>query len=241
MIIHLSERGIIIRLNKIRVSVHPLTFPVLWAAWVFFPFPAGSLWYGIAVSSAVLFHEGAHLLMMARFRVPVREVRITPFGIVITGDFSRCSYASEALIHSAGGCTNLLCAALCAGCGYPTAAGIHLLLGLYNLMPLAGFDGGRMLLALLLLLPGGERYANRVSGIVSGICYAVLYTISGGVFWAGMHAGEGSYLSGALFFAVAAAWTTEMLRAGVFTDAGSGKIRKTPVPIQTENGGTAFL
>lgn len=212
-------------MKKCRISVHPLTLPALGFVLACCPVSVISLFSGrgLAFFSAVLLHESAHLLLMKRFGVPVREVRVSPFGIVMKGDFSRCPYGAEALIHGAGGCMNLLCALILALCGRPDAANIHILLGLYNLMPLRGFDGGRMLLSLLLLLPCGERYACRVSGIVTQLCFAALYILSGGVFWMGMHAGNGSYLSGALFFAVSAVWAADMLSSGCFSDTGSGK------------------
>ena len=213
-------------MKKYRISVHPLTLPALGFMLACCPVSVLSLFAGrgLAFLFAVLLHESAHLLLMGWFGVPVREVRLSPFGIVMKGDFSRCPYSAEALIHGAGGCANLLCAMVLALCGKPDAADIHILLGLYNLMPLRGFDGGRMLLSLLLLLPCGERYAYRVSGIVTQLCFTALYILSGGIFWMGMHAGNGSYLSGALFFAVSAVWAADMLSSGCFSDTGSGII-----------------
>lgn len=159
---------------------------------------------------SALLHESAHLLFLSVFHVPLREISVSPGGCVIRGDFSRCSYVGEALIHAAGGSANLLCAFLFSGI-FPRFALSSLALGLFNLLPLSSLDGGRMLSALCRLLPGTGYSADRICRIVSFLAYAALYALSGAVFWAGTQNGTFSPLAGALFFAVSLSWAKEML------------------------------
>lgn len=157
---------------------------------------------------AALTHECGHLLMLRLFGIPVRGFRLTPAGAVLTADFaaSGCSYRAEALVHIAGPAINLLSALLFSLTGCPAAAAAPLLLGIYNLLPVSCFDGGRLLHALLLSLFRDAGIAERAAETVSFLTAVVLYLFSGWVLWTGaLHDPGGAVLRyGALFFAVSA-------------------------------------
>lgn len=197
--------------RRIRISVNPAAVPLFFLFLAVLPGgTSAALKRGACLLAAAALHEGAHLGLLACFHVPIAGIRISPGGIAFSCDFSRCPIWAEALIHGAGGIANLLCASVCGVCGLPEAGAAQLLLGLYNLMPLSSFDGGRMLNALFLQLPRGEIWAERAArGVSWGACL-LLYAFSGAVFWAGAHTGHGSPLCGALFFSVSAVFAGEL-------------------------------
>ncbi|MCQ2432435.1 MAG: site-2 protease family protein, partial [Clostridia bacterium] len=99
--------------------------------------------------AAAILHECGHLTAARFLRIPIRRVRITPLGAVMEADFSHCSYAWEALLHGAGIITNMACTLILLRLRCKVGAAVSLLIGLYNLIPLPCFDGGRLLAAIL--------------------------------------------------------------------------------------------
>lgn len=76
--------------------------------------------------------------------------------------------ARELAATLAGPTVNLLCAWICSGLGegWWCFTGLHLALGLFNLLPVGPLDGGRAL-ACLLTLAGREDLAQPVVGLLS--------------------------------------------------------------------------
>lgn len=160
---------------------------------------------------AAALHECGHLALLAAFRVPVYGVTLGAFGAVIRAPAARrLSYGRELLVTLAGPAVNLILAPLVArGAAYLAwdwgylFAGAHLLLGVYNLLPVLPLDGGRALYLLCAYCFGvdaGERVGAAV-GLLTVLSLTAL----------------GAYLTlrfgAALFLLAAAGLLLEFLRA----------------------------
>ena len=123
---------------------------------------------------AAALHEGGHLLAARWRRVPVRALSMTAFGCVL--DFADGALVRDRdllCIAAAGPLCNLLCALLCVTpwVGQWRGAALfgaeHLLLALFNLLPVFPLDGA-VLCAGLLRPKLGERRAEQVVLALSG-------------------------------------------------------------------------
>jgi Zn-dependent protease len=103
---------------------------------------------------AALFHETGHLIAMFFCDVPVKSVTLYGAGIAIDTKHSRdfLPVKTDLFILSAGAAVNF---AVCAYCEvfFENAAinlfgAVNLVIGLFNLLPLSSFDGGRIISAL---------------------------------------------------------------------------------------------
>ena len=110
-----------------------------------------ALWGAIEVMPLVLAaavcHELGHLAVLRLFGIPVKEINLTAMGAVIVAPGQeRLSYGRELAAVLAGAGVNFLLAILFARVsGDYLLAGANALLGIYNLLPLQGLDGGRAL------------------------------------------------------------------------------------------------
>ena len=133
----------------------------LLAAW----FTLVNGWRLLAVIlSAALLHELGHLLVLGLLGGRVTGMRVSVFGAELTTDAARLSYPGEIAAVLAGPAVNLLCGLALAGLRAWVAAGAHLSLCLFNLLPVRPLDGGRALYLLIAALAGpaaGERWARR--------------------------------------------------------------------------------
>ena len=93
---------------------------------------------------AALSHEIGHLLAMTVLGEQPQKIVFGSFGIRIEKrPGTRLSYHKEILIYAAGPAVNLLAAGLFAG--HPAVCRVHLLLGIFNLLPVGVLDGGQIL------------------------------------------------------------------------------------------------
>lgn len=147
-----------------------------------------------AILSAAALHELGHLLALAGFRAPVTSFRLCIFGAEIRAERERLSYGQDLAVLLAGPAVNLLCGwALSWAAGgrdwMYLAAGAHLLLGLFNLLPMQALDGGQALRLLIHWRWGpsaGERLCTVVSilcGVGVAACLILLMRVSGGSLW----------------------------------------------------------
>ena len=104
---------------------------------------------------AVLLHETGHLFAMWMLDCPPTYIRLIPSSVQI-GKKITCSYQTDLLVTLMGPGVNLLCFAVFYANGklYSSPkmivfALIHLLFGLFNLLPVKGLDGGTVLYVLL--------------------------------------------------------------------------------------------
>ena len=104
---------------------------------------------GEALPAAVLSalaHEAGHLLALRLAGAQVEQVRLTAFGAEIRADTRYLPYPREILCTLAGPAVNLILAVVLArAAGNDLAAGVNLVLGVFNLLPVPALDGGRIL------------------------------------------------------------------------------------------------
>ena len=102
---------------------------------------------------AAAFHECGHLLFARLLRVPISELSLDLFGARITVSSGLISYGSEFLLALAGPLFSFLLASLIQvplGSFLSSLKEASLFLGALNLLPIRGFDGGRMLTSFVL-------------------------------------------------------------------------------------------
>ena len=119
---------------------------------------------------AILTHEGAHLLVLAAFGVPVHKISFALNGAVISA--RQTGYGKEIFVAAAGPLVNLILL-LCFCHTFPRFALMNFCLFLYNLLPFYPLDGGRIIRCLLhLILEEGS--ARRVETIVRFLGVTIL-------------------------------------------------------------------
>lgn len=183
------------------ISIRSTIFPdrglhISWSFWLLLA--AALLAAPPSVTAAVLLaavmHEGGHLALLAAFRVPVDGLRLGGMGAVIYAPgAARLSYGRELAVTLAGPVVNLLSAPLIAALSSRLAwewgyllAGAHMLLGVYNLLPIPPLDGGRALW-LLVAWRFGPDAADRAGGAAA--LTAALALALGGVWMTFAHGG----------------------------------------------------
>lgn len=126
-----------------------------------------------AVIASVLAHEASHLAAAKMCGERVESARLTAFGISL-GFSPPHSYGEEAFVASAGPLASFALAALGRARGGAFGGEVFvfsLFLGLLNLLPLASFDGSRIISALL-SFAFGESAARAAA---SALSYAFLF------------------------------------------------------------------
>jgi len=141
----------------------------------------GLMIYGYIFS---MVHEAGHLLMMAYFRNPPEEIIFEIYGIRIVKQ-DRLIWYQEAAVLLAGPITNLAIGMLIWWLsGRPNIlTAYNLVLGILNLLPIAGLDGGQLASLLLgrWLGPAGEKVAAAVSILLlAPLIAAGFYVFIGG-------------------------------------------------------------
>ena len=140
------------------------------------------LGYTLFLLAAVLLHETGHFVAFLVLGEPLPSLSGRAGGLLFTPKGGLLSYKRELLVAAAGPFFNLLgCAvllpALRGGVDHEASFcffALNLLSALFNLLPIAGFDGGRVLSCLLfLLLP--MRAARIVSDLVSAVAVLFFY------------------------------------------------------------------
>lgn len=139
------------------------------------------LWEVLTVALAALLHELGHLAAAWGWGVPVKALRLDLFGARMELD-GLLSYRAELAVAAGGPLVSLLAAALV----YPLGrlwdeaylfAAVSVGLGLLNLLPVRGLDGGRMLACGLSLL-FGERGADVTLRVTTGLALGGLWLLS---------------------------------------------------------------
>lgn len=172
-----------------------------------------------AVLLAAAMHECGHLAALALYRVPVDGLRLGGLGAVIYArGAARLSYGRELAVTLAGPTVNLVSAPLLATLSSRLAwdrgylfAGVHAVLGIYNLLPIPPLDGGRALWLLVAWRFGpdaGDKISAAV-GLTAALALAVL-----GAYWTIAY-------GGALFLLAALGLLTGMLHIAIGTEGRS--------------------
>lgn len=133
-----------IRLWKIRISFHFSFFAVI--SIMLLLDGEGCLLLGFY---ACLLHEMGHLAAMLWLNVPLSEICFYGAGVKIVPKKSKLSgYGKELAVLAAGPLANIIvfaAAYFLIGGQAAVFGAVSLVTGLFNLLPLKGFDGGRML------------------------------------------------------------------------------------------------
>ncbi|MDY3986039.1 site-2 protease family protein [Dysosmobacter sp.] len=153
-------------------------------------------WFGLVngwrmlgiVLGASLLHETGHWLVLRLLGVRSGRLRITALGAELDSDRQRLSYAEELAAVLAGPAVNLLAGLLLAPLrgGWTTAAGAHLVLGAFNLLPVRPLDGGRAL-ELAVSWAAGPSAGDRTARWVG---VAVSLAMAGGLTWLAWRSGS---------------------------------------------------
>jgi Zn-dependent protease len=112
---------------------------------------------------AALIHEAGHLLTMTLCDVPVRSVMFYGAGIRIDTKNRRefLPPLTDIIILAAGAAVNFAVFAYCAlffeSVSVSLFGAVNLVIGLFNLLPLSMFDGGRIISALTRAICSAER------------------------------------------------------------------------------------
>ena len=132
----------------------------------------------LSVALCVAVHECAHLITAKLQRVRTRELEIGGAQIKTAGVFP--SYRAEWLVAAAGPAASLLLALALAPVPTPFAYNTtrtSLSLALFNLLPVEGFDGGRMLYATSAPLLG-ETIATRSVYVTTYLVLLFLFSVA---------------------------------------------------------------
>lgn len=155
---------------------------LLLVAWLNYMDDSGIL-PGILLSCGL--HELGHLAVLWKLRIPVKRIHITSVGAEICMGASM-SYHDELAAALMGPLTNFVLAALfCHIPGGTALAGINLVLGCFNLLPVKSLDGGRVLRCVL-ALSVGRGPGEEVAKLLSAIAILLLWTLGWWLaFWGG--------------------------------------------------------
>ena len=136
----------------------------------------------LIILSAAILHELGHCIVLWTAGAHIRCLRISVCGAVLETDGQHLSYGQELAAVLAGPMTNLFSAAALLTGDRPwttAAAGAHLLLCCFNLLPLRPLDGGKALY-LSISWALGPAVAERVASVLSGVTGLLL---AAGLVW----------------------------------------------------------
>ncbi|MCQ4080001.1 site-2 protease family protein [Streptomyces sp. RB6PN25] len=157
-------------------------------------YTAAALLGAIALMLSLLLHEAAHAVIARRKGVDVEDMTLWALGGV-TRMGQPTTPGAVLLISASGPLTSLLLGGLGIGAAFAVATGLHwtvvaavllwagsanVLLGVFNLLPAAPLDGGRVLQAALWRHSGDRERAARAAGR-SGQAVGVLLLFVGGI------------------------------------------------------------
>lgn len=149
-----------VTLHGLRLGILSLSPGALFAAALLFYSGIGPV--QAACLTAAALHEGGHLLACLGLGIEVRRLRLTLLGAVLDTDCRCGSGWEEVLVALAGPLVNLCTVPLALSAHQRLLAGASLLLGVFNLLPMAPLDGSRILHGLL--SAGGD--LNRAEEVV---------------------------------------------------------------------------
>ncbi len=141
-------------------------------------FTQGALFFAVTLAAAV--HECGHMLAARALGIRLQLLELDLPGARLVTAGLPPSYRAEALLAAAGPAASLLLFAFTAPHHTPfflATSAATLCLLFFNLLPIAGFDGGRVLSCLLAPVCG-EAAARRVLCVSSYLCLLLLFSFS---------------------------------------------------------------
>ena len=178
------------RHRRIRIRIHPMAailvagmaLITLWTActgqgtegWL----PIGEV---AAVALAAILHELGHVAGAWGWSIPIRSLRLDLFGARMELE-GLTGYAAELAVAAGGPLVSILGSALVRPLGEVLTgaylfSSVSLGMGLLNLLPVRGLDGGRIL-SCALSLTAGERVADVTLRITTGLALGGLWLMS---------------------------------------------------------------
>lgn len=142
----------------------------------------------LLVLGAAAIHEWGHLLVLGRFRIRVKRLRLSALGAVME-PAGTMSYRQELAAVLAGPLANFLAAVVLGWLGCCEAAGANAVLCVFNLLPIRPLDGGRALDCMLAWMAGpsvaewGCRCIGRSAAVAAGAGVVWLVWRTGGSLW----------------------------------------------------------
>ena len=131
--------------------------------------------------SAVLLHECGHLFALTLFHARLLKTKLSPFGITLTHTPLSSPFASLT-VASFGPLFGIIgFVATQNSLSVPIFQAVTLSLSLFNLIPITGLDGGRILnAALSFFLPPAA--AEAIARITSHLCLVLLWIVGAYLF-----------------------------------------------------------
>ena len=140
--------------------------------------------FALSAILSIVIHECGHIFAAKLLKINMRECRIDIFGASLTPSSSDYSYKKEILLCLGGPSINIISAVLSAmfrpdisnnSITYFIFASITL--ALLNMLPIKGFDGGRILFSTLCLALDITK-AERIIAVASFMAIFLLWIIS---------------------------------------------------------------
>ena len=140
--------------------------------------------FAICVLAAVILHECGHILAAKCLRINLSECKIDIFGASLSPESNDFSYKDEIILCICGPLSNFFTSLIALpfllssnheALLYFILASLSL--AILNLLPIKGFDGGRICQAILCLITD-PNFANTVISVISFICIFILWLIS---------------------------------------------------------------
>lgn len=134
----------------------------------------------LASIAAALFHELGHLSAARVLKIPIRMLEIDLMGAKLYPAVSLPSYGAELMLAGAGPLFSLLLALPAAAMRCPFGDLLltsTLSFTLFNLLPISGFDGGRILHAALAMI-WQARQADRVILVTTYLSLLLMFSLS---------------------------------------------------------------
>ena len=163
--------------TRVRLSVLFFAMAALWLTLD----RSGMAGWCVAASSL---HELGHLTMLAVFGHAPAELCAGAFGLRLTqAPDTLLSYRQSIAVALAGPAVNLLLAGVTAACGDERVTAVHLVLGVFNLLPMASLDGGQALYHTL-AARRSETHAHTVMRVLSVAVLLPLTAAGSWLLWA---------------------------------------------------------
>ena len=137
--------------------------------------------YFLPMISAIALHELGHVLMAQLSKIRLRELKLGIFGAALSPESYLYSYKKEILLCLGGPLANFLSALAVSEFFDPEPFEYFkmcsLALGSLNLLPISGFDGGRIFTALLSMI-FSPRTVQVISKFISFVLIFTLWSFS---------------------------------------------------------------
>lgn len=166
----------LIRIGKTQIFISIFTFIS-----VFLVMISDVSVYTFALLISAFLHETGHILALSFCGEKPKKICIYPFGVDMQCCMANLSYKKELFVLLSGALTNILISLLsltvCVFAYSRLALFItvcNAFLGISNLIPISGLDGGRALYAFLCMRDKTEEYVYTVCRNTTNIAYTVM-------------------------------------------------------------------